>query len=51
MKPMFTTAIIVGMAFLASGVIQLAMRQRFDVDLIVGAVFVVLGVIMRVARK
>ena len=51
MKSMVNTAIIFGIAFLISGLIQLAMRQRFDVDLAVGAVALLSGLVVRLARK
>jgi hypothetical protein len=51
MKSMFNTAVILGIAFLASGLIQLAMRRTFDPDIIVGAIFLVFGVVLRLVRK
>jgi hypothetical protein len=44
-------AIIVGAAFLLSGVIKLAVRGTTDVDIYVGAAFVVFGVVITLAGK
>jgi hypothetical protein len=43
------TAITVGVAFLLSGAVKLAVRGTTDVDLIVGAVFLVLGLAVWIA--
>ena len=51
MRSMGNTATLLGVAFLASGLIQLAMRGRVDADLIVGAVFVVAGLVLRMVGK
>jgi hypothetical protein len=51
MKSIFNTAIILGVAFLASGVIRLAVRGTFDPDLVVGGIFLVAGLVMRFTRK
>ena len=45
------TAIVVGVAFLLSGVIKLVMRGTTDVDLIVGAVFLVFGIVVGMTGK
>jgi hypothetical protein len=51
MKSIFNTAIVLGAAFLASGLIRLAVRGIFDPDLIVGGIFLVSGLVMRFVRK
>ncbi|MGD8627546.1 MAG: hypothetical protein PVH52_00560 [bacterium] len=51
MRSFSTIAIILGIAFLASGLLRLAMRSTFDPDIIVGLVFLVSGLITRVAKK
>jgi hypothetical protein len=51
MKSISNTAVILGVAFLASGLIQLAVRRTVDPDIIVGAVFLVSGLVMRLVRK
>ena len=50
MKSMSSTTVILGVAFLASGLIQLAIRRTFDADIIVGVVFLVLALFMRSTR-
>jgi hypothetical protein len=42
---------ILGLAFLASGLIRLAMRGTLDPDIIVGAFFLLFGLIARLVRK
>jgi len=44
-----TTAITVGVAFLLSGIIKLAVRGTLDADIIVGSVFLVFGIIISIA--
>ena len=51
MNSIVKTAIVLGVAFLASGLIRLAMRGIFDPDLIVGGIFLVSGLVMRFVRK
>ena len=45
------TAVVVGAAFLLSGVIKLAVRGTLDVDLIVGAVFLLVGLVVWLAGR
>jgi len=45
------TAIILGVAFLLSGVIRLAVRGTMDADIIVGAVFLAFGIVIALAGK
>jgi hypothetical protein len=51
MKSMLNTVVILGVAFLASGLIQLAMRRTIDPDIIVGGVFLVSALVIRLVRK
>jgi hypothetical protein len=51
MNSMSNLAMLMGAAFLASGLIQLAMRGTVDADVIVGAVFLVAGIVVRLTRK
>lgn len=44
-------AIIVGAAFLLSGVIKLVVRGTTDIDLIVGAVFLMVGVVVALVGR
>ena len=45
------TSITVGVAFLISGVIKLAVRGTTDIDLLVGALFLVFGIIIGLTGK
>ena len=51
MNSIFNVAIILGIAFLVSGLIRLAVRGILDPDLIVGGIFLVSGLVMRFVRK
>jgi len=51
MSSISNTAIILGAAFLVSGLIRLLMRGAVDPDLIVGVVFLVAGAALRAVRK
>lgn len=46
-----TTAIMVGIAFLLSGIIKLSVRGTLDADIIVGAVFLAFGIIISIAGR